>query len=75
MAAKRNPAAPESISGQDVPDDLPMHVGQPVVAALEAIGQLLVVQAQQVEDGGLEVVDVDPSLATEKPSSSDSPWV
>ena len=37
-----------------------MHVGQPVVAALEAIGQLLVVQAQQVEDGGLEVVDVDP---------------
>ena len=36
-----------------------MHVGQPVVAAAEAVGELFVVEAQEVQDGGVEVVDVD----------------
>ena len=36
-----------------------MHVGQAVVAALEAVGQLRVVEAEQVQDRGLQVVDVD----------------
>ena len=36
-----------------------MHVGQAEIAALEAVGQLGVVEAEQVQDGGVEVVDVD----------------
>ena len=36
-----------------------MHVGQPEIAALEAVGQLRVVEAEQVQDGGVEIVDVD----------------
>src|SRR5690348_5911288 len=35
------------------------HVGQAEVAALETIGQLQVIQAEQVQDGGMEIVDVD----------------
>ena len=34
------------------------HVGQAEVAAVVAIGEFLVIHAQQVEDGGVEVVDV-----------------
>ena len=33
-------------------------VGQPHVAALEQVGQLAVVQAEELEDRGVEVVDV-----------------
>jgi hypothetical protein len=40
-------------------DDVAVDVGQPEIAALEAVGQPLVVEAQQVQDGGLQVVDVD----------------
>ena len=36
-----------------------MHVGQAIVAAAVAIGQPRVVDAQQVQDGGVEIVDVD----------------
>ena len=36
-----------------------MHVGQAEIAVLEAIGQLGVVEAEQVQDRGVEVVDVD----------------
>ncbi len=36
-----------------------MHVGEAEVAALEAEGELLVVEAEQVQDRGVEVVDVD----------------
>ena len=35
-----------------------MHVGEPVVAALEAVGELRVVEAEQVQDGGVEVMDM-----------------
>src|SRR5687768_13336421 len=35
-----------------------MDVRQAEVAALEAVGEALVVEAEEVEDGGLEVVDV-----------------
>ena len=38
------------------------YVGQAEVAALEAVGQLLVVQAEQVQDRRLQVVDVDAVL-------------
>ncbi len=36
-----------------------MDVGQAIVAPLEAVRQLLVVESEQVEDRRLEVVDVD----------------
>ena len=36
-----------------------MHVGQAEVAALESVRQPLVVDAEQVQDRRLEVVDVD----------------
>lgn len=37
---------------------MPVHIRQPEVAALVSIGQPLVVDAQQVEDRGVHVVDV-----------------
>ena len=45
--------------GQDRPYDLAVDIGEPVVAALVAIGQLLVIDAQLVQDGSLQVVDMD----------------
>src|SRR5947207_10525369 len=41
---------------------LPIYVGQAEVAARMPIGQALVVQPQQVQDGGLQVVQVDAIL-------------
>ena len=45
--------------GQDRLDDLAVDVGEPVVAALVTICQLLVIDAQLMQDGGLQVVDMD----------------
>ena len=39
--------------------DIPVHIRQPEIAALEAIGQLRVVEAEQVQNGGVQIVDVD----------------
>ena len=39
-----------------------MHVGQAEVAALEAEGELRVVEAEQVQDRGVQVVNVDAVL-------------
>ena len=36
-----------------------MHIGEPVVAALETVRELLVIEAEQVHDGRLQIVDVD----------------
>ena len=41
---------------------MPVHVGQPEVAALELVGQALVVDAEKVQHRGVEVVDVDDVL-------------
>ena len=46
-------------SGEDRFDDLARHVGQAEVAAVVAVGQLLVVEAEQVQDRGVQVVDAD----------------
>ena len=46
-------------SGQDVGDDVAEHVGEPEVSAGVAVGELFVVQAEQVQDGGVQVVHVD----------------
>jgi hypothetical protein len=39
-----------------------VDIGQAKVPALEPVGQFLVVQAQTMEDGGVEVVDVDGAI-------------
>ena len=38
------------------------HVGQALLAALEQIRQLAVIQAEQLQDRGVQVVDVDAVL-------------
>src|SRR4051812_24196142 len=45
-------------SGEDAVDQLAVDVREAHVAAAPAVGGLLVVQAQQVEHGGVEVVDL-----------------
>ena len=49
-------------SGEEPLDDPAADVGQAEVAALEAVGQPQVVEAEQVEDRRLDVVDVDAVL-------------
>ena len=39
-------------------DYFPGYVGEAEVATLIAVGELLVVDAQEVEQGGLDVVDM-----------------
>src|SRR5262247_2687985 len=38
----------------------PVHIGQPIVAALETEGEFLVVEAQAMENGRVQIVDVNP---------------
>src|SRR6266540_1606882 len=45
-------------SRQDLAHHVPVHVGQPEVPAAVAVGQPLVVQAEQVQDRGMKVVHV-----------------
>ena len=49
-------------SRQDRADDLAGDVGQAEVAAGVAVGELLVVEAEGVQDRRVEVVDADPAL-------------
>src|SRR5438874_2859711 len=44
---------------QNLLHHVPAYVGQAEVAALEAVGEAGVLDAQEVEDGGVQVVDVD----------------
>ena len=37
---------------------MPVDVGQPVIAAAESIGQTFMIQAQEVEHGGMQIVDL-----------------
>ena len=43
-------------SQQDIFDDVPMYIGQSNVTTAEAVGQLLVVDPEQVQNGGVEIV-------------------
>ena len=54
IAARGNTAL-----GQQFMHDMPMHVGQAVVAALEAIGESFVIGSEQMHDRCLQVVNVD----------------
>ena len=40
----------------DLPDHLPVNIGQPPLDPIVVKRQLLVVQAQQVQDGGVEIM-------------------
>ena len=46
-------------SRDDVFNDMTGDVGQAVVTAVVAVGELFVIEPEHVEDGGVEVVDVD----------------
>lgn len=46
------------ILSKQVLHDEAMNVREPKIAALEAIGQLCVIDSQQVKDRGVKVVDV-----------------
>ena len=46
------------VLGQHVLDDVSVHVGQAEVATLESVREALVVDAEQVQDRRLKVVDV-----------------
>ena len=51
-------------SANDLLDHVAEHVGEAVVAPLVLVGEALVIDAQQVQDGGVEVVDVDAVTVT-----------
>ena len=50
---------PIMLSRQNSGDHLAMHVGEPHVAAAEAVGQPLVIHAQEMQDRRVQVVDLD----------------
>ncbi len=47
-----------TLSGQYGTGDLPFHVGKAEIPACMLVGEVFVVKAKKVEDGGVEVVDV-----------------
>ena len=49
-------------SRQQIMHHLPVHVGQPEIAAGVAVGELFVVDAEHVQQGGVQVVDGDAVL-------------
>jgi hypothetical protein len=46
-------------SHHDVLHHAPEHIRQPEIASCVAVPQPLVVEAEQVQDGGVEIVDVE----------------
>jgi hypothetical protein len=49
----------EECSGQEILDDVTVNVGEAEFASLEAVSQLLVVDAEEVQNSGVEVMHVD----------------
>ena len=49
----------EGASGDEVVDDFAVDIGESEVAALEAVGEAGVLHAEEVEERGLQVVDMD----------------
>src|SRR5690606_28029516 len=45
-------------SGHDLFYHMPMHIGEPEIATGMAVGEALVIEAEQMQDGGMEIVDV-----------------
>ena len=46
-------------SRQNLLHHLPVHIGQAVIAAAEAEGQAFMIQSHEVQDRGVQVMDVD----------------
>ena len=46
-----------TLLGQNFPHKVPRHIGKPHIPAIMAIGELLVVEAEQMEESSVEVVD------------------
>ena len=69
----RTMALPSGYSAQDRPHDLAFGVGQPVLAAVVGEGQAGVVEAQEVQDRGVQVVDVDAVDPARRPTASVAP--
>ena len=44
---------------QNIFDDFPVNVGQAIVSALETIREFFVLDAKQVHDGGVQVINFD----------------
>jgi hypothetical protein len=55
-AVRPQPNDSRPSSQQDILDDLPVYIGQSNVTSTEAVGQLLVVDPEQVQNGGVEIV-------------------
>src|SRR5207253_3423784 len=55
----RIPCTTPALSGEDIFHHAAVDVGQPVVAPAVAVGQPLMVQPEQVQDGGMQVMDMD----------------
>lgn len=51
--------AARDFSGEDAFDDFPVDVGEAEVATTVSVGEFFVIEAHEVEHGGVEVVDVD----------------
>ena len=49
-------------SRQNVLHHIPAHIGQPKISPRMPIGQPFMIEAEEVEHGGMEVVDVDDIL-------------
>ncbi len=49
----------EHCSSQNIPHDSSLDIGQSLVTAFVEEGEAFVVEAEDVQDGGVEVVDVD----------------
>ncbi len=59
MKTFRGYEGPPSVSDNDFVHDASAHIGEAELATLEKVRELLVVDAQQVENGCLEIVDMD----------------
>ena len=63
----------ESLRDEAV-DNVAVDVGEAEVAAAVAVGEALVIEAEEVEHGGLQIVDVDAVLDGFETNSSVAPW-
>src|SRR6266496_2587659 len=59
QSAIRNPQSGALPSRDHFLDHLAVNVGQTEIAAVVAVGELFVIETEQVENGGVEIVNVD----------------
>ncbi len=54
-------------SGEDGPDDLTADIGEAMITSVVAEGELFVIETEQVEEGGVQIVHVDLAIHGEVP--------